>query len=185
MNAVVLMRAVWATIGLGCLAIGGAFAQEATNPSDKTLAGTPRNDLSVTRHGDWDLVCAKAGKPCMMVQIGKDSQGTPILEMRVRKLPEAREIEGRQIIAVTEILTPLGVMLVPGIELQVDLGPVYSANYQLCMENGCLVSEPLADDTIKAFKAGSKAAVSLIAAQKGEVRATVSLKGFTKAFGGL
>ncbi len=156
-----------------------AFAQQTTELPE-SLVGS--DQVTSVKHGDWELICAKAGAPCIMAQIGKDGDGVPVMEMRVRKLPEEREIEGKKIIAVADILTPLGVMLIPGIELQIDLGPVYAANYQLCIETGCVVREPLAEETVKAFKAGSKATVSLIAASKGEVRAVLSLSGFTKAF---
>lgn len=164
------------------LLLAGTLAHAQSDPAG---LGSKSDNLEITRIGDWDLVCAKSGSPCMMAQIGNDSTGTPIMEMRVRILPEPREVEGKTILALAEILTPLGVMLVPGIEMQIDLGPVYAANYQLCTETGCLVSEPLASETVKAFKVGSKASVSLVAAQQGEVRATISLKGFTKAFDSL
>ncbi|MCB1754485.1 MAG: invasion associated locus B family protein [Gammaproteobacteria bacterium] len=156
------------------------YAQQAATPADPGAALKPE-DFTSERHGDWELVCAKTGA-CIMAQVGNDSKGTPIMEMRIRKLPEVQEVEGKKILAIADILTPLGVLLMPGIELQIDLGPVYAANYQLCTETGCLVREPLAEETVKAFKAGSKATVSLMAAGQGEVRATLSLKGFTSAY---
>ena len=172
-------------LAIVCLISLPLQAQEAQPGAGNGALGQQRDNLDITRIKDWDLVCAKSGQPCMMAQIGKDSKGTPIMEMRIRLLPEPKEVEGRLIVALAEILTPLGVMLIPGIEMQIDLGPVYAANYQLCTETGCLVSEPLAEETVKALKAGSKATVSLVAAAQGEVRATLSLKGFTKAFDSL
>ncbi len=159
--------------------------QQSSGVSLSEAAGSPDNFISV-RHGDWELLCGKpSDSPCVMAQIGNDSKGTPILEMRIRKLPEEREVDGKKISAIADILTPLGVMLQQGIELQIDLGPVYAANYQLCVETGCIVREPLANETLSAFKNGSKAVISLVAASMGEVRATISLKGFTKAYAGM
>lgn len=161
-----------------------ALAQQAPSPTEPSLAesfGDPANFTSTT-HGDWELVCQKTGGACIMAQVGEDSLGTPVMEMRIRKLPEAREVEGKKIIAVVDLLTPLGVLLLPGIELRIDDGPVYTANYHLCNEVGCLSREPLAEETANAFKAGGKATVSLVAASKGEVIATISLRGFTAAF---
>ena len=164
-----------------------ALAQQAPAPGEPSLAesfGDPAS-FSSTTHGDWELVCEKTGGACIMAQVGKDSLGTPVMEMRIRKLPEPREVEGKKIIAVVDLLTPLGVLLLPGIELRIDDGPVYTANYHLCNEAGCLSREPLAEETANAFKAGGKTAVSMVAASNGEVVATISLRGFTAAFAGL
>ncbi|MDO6460026.1 invasion associated locus B family protein [Granulosicoccaceae sp. 1_MG-2023] len=164
-----------------------AAGQQASSPENPGLAesfGNPDNYTSTT-HGDWERVCEKTGGACIMAQVGKDSLGTPVMEMRIRKLPEPREVEGKKIVAVVDLLTPLGVLLLPGIELRIDDGPVYTANYHLCSEVGCLSREPLAEDTANAFKAGGKATVSLVAAAKGEVIATISLKGFTAAYDAL
>jgi invasion protein IalB len=117
-----------------------------------------------------------------MAQVGKDQTGTPVMELRIRKLPKEQNIEGKKIIAVADILTPLGVLLLPGIEMQVDSGDVYAAQYQLCIETGCMIREPLIADTVNTFKAGAKLTVSMITASQGEVKATLSLRGFTRAF---
>lgn len=144
----------------------------------------PTGNLNIEKIGDWDVVCEnRENGACVMAQIGKDTNGTPVMEMRIRKLPKVQTVEDRKILAIADILTPLAVLLIPGIELQIDLGPVYAAPYQVCIETGCLVREPLAEDTVKAFKAGNKASISMIAAaQQKEVRASISLKGFTKAY---
>lgn len=170
--------------GLLIMAFGSTLlAQEKGSGVSLSQAAGTAGDFVSVEYGDWELLCGKqSGSPCVMAQIGKDTKGTPILEMRIRKLPEEREVEGKKIVAIADILTPLGVMLLKGIELQIDLGPVYGANYQLCVETGCIVREPLANDTISALKSGGKAVISLVAASMGEVRATISLKGFTKAY---
>ncbi len=172
-------------LGLSAFFMPMVYAQDKEPAPLLGVQENPENYF-ITQYDDWELVCEKENrKTCVMAQIGNDNEGTPIMEMRIRKLPETREVEGKKIIAVADILTPLGVMLVPGVELQVDLGPVYAAPFQLCVETGCIVREPLAEQTVKAFKAGSKATISLIAATQGEVRATLSLRGFTRAYNSL
>lgn len=177
-----MLNRLWIGLLLMALSSGLMAQDQGSGVSLSQAAGSPDDFISV-QHGDWELLCGKqSGSLCVMAQIGKDTKGTPVLEMRIRKLPEEREVDGKKIIAIADILTPLGVMLLPGIELQIDLGPVYVANYQLCVETGCIVREPLAKETISALKSGRKAVISLVAASMGEVRATISLKGFTKAY---
>ncbi len=160
------------------------IAQEAKQNDGRAI--NP-DDFSVVRYGDWELVCEKRNsQACVMAQIGLDTRGTPVVEMRVRKLKTPQIVEGKEIVAIADILTPLAVMLIPGVELQIDLGAVYAAPYQLCTETGCLVREPIAKETVSAFKQGSKASISMIAAvQQKEVRATISLKGFTHGYNNL
>lgn len=120
-----------------------------------------------------------------MVQIGNDSDGTPVLEMVVRKLEEPLEVGERTAIAVLDVITPLGVVLPEGLSLMIDEGRQESAPFQVCTEQGCLVREPIDGDLVERLKRGSKAQVSVIAINQGEVVASISLSGFTKAFGSL
>ncbi len=142
-------------------------------------------DLARTKHGDWDVACEKSGSPCVMAQIGNDSSGTPILEMVLRLLPKPQEVQGQTVVAVTDIITPLGVVLTSGLAMQIDSQQEQRAPFQICTEQGCLVREPLTEEAIERFKKGANARVTVVAAQQGEVSAVISLRGFTKAFNSL
>lgn len=120
-----------------------------------------------------------------MAQIGNDNTGTPILEMVLRMLPEAQEVQGQKVVAVTDIITPLGVVLTSGITVQIDSEQEQRAPFQICTEQGCLVREPLTEEAVTRFKKGANARLTVIAAQQGPVSATISLRGFTKAFNAL
>ena len=139
-------------------------------------------DLVRTKHGDWDVACEKSGKPCVMAQIGNDDRGTPILEMVLRLLPDPQEVQGQRVVAVTDFITPLGVVLTSGLTLQIDSQQEQKAPFQVCTEQGCLVREPLTQEAVDRFKKGANAKVTLVAAQQGPVSAVISLRGFTKAF---
>ena len=139
-------------------------------------------DLVRTKHGDWDVACEKSGKPCVMAQIGNDDKGTPILEMVLRLLPDPQEVQGQRVVAVTDFITPLGVVLTSGLTLQIDSQQEQKAPFQVCTEQGCLVREPLTQEAVDRFKKGANAKVTLVAAQQGPVSAVISLRGFTKAF---
>ena len=135
-----------------------------------------------TTFGAWEVACAEDGSNCAMAQIGNDDSGTPILEMVIRKLAEPLEVGERTAIAVLDVITPLGVVLVEGLSVTIDGGNKESAPFQICTEQGCLVREPVDDRLITRMKKGSNALVSVVAANQGEVKATLSLTGFTKAF---
>jgi invasion protein IalB len=152
------------------------------NPA--TSKGTPGKPTRIT-YGAWEVACGPGGKNCAMAQIGNDSKGTPVLEMVVRKLDEPLEVGERTAIAVLDVITPLGVVLTEGLTVTIDSGRNESAPFQICTEQGCLVREPIDSDLVNRFKRGNKTTISVIAANQGEVKATLSLSGFTKAFGSL
>ena len=154
-------------------------------PAAPSAAGNPGVDLEVTKLGAWDLACSPQGSDCAMAQIGNDATGTPVLEMVVRKLEEPLEVGERTAIAVLDVITPLGVVLTEGLSVSIDGGQQESAPFQICTEQGCLVREPIDNDLISRFKRGNSAELSVVAANQGEVKATLSLSGFTKAFDSL
>ena len=156
-------------------------------PADRPVDGStasPPAEADVTREliGAWELACPPDGVNCAMAQIGNDESGTPVLEMVIRKLPEPMEVGESIAIAVLDVITPLGVVLTEGLGVSIDGGQEEIAPFQICTEQGCLVREPVDNDLIGRFKAGNSAVVAVTAANQGEVTATLSLSGFTRAY---
>jgi invasion protein IalB len=164
----------------------GATDKTAPPPPKPTSSGNGAGAaLQRTQHGKWDVACDPNGANCAMAQIGNDSTGTPVLEVVIRKLAAPLEVGERTATAVLDVITPLGVVLTEGLSITIDNGPKESAPFQICTEQGCLVREPVDDDLIKRLKLGGSASVSVIAANQGEVKAKLSLSGFTKAYNSL
>lgn len=159
-------------------------AEVETNQTNEMPADA-QDDIEREKFGDWDVACPPDGKNCAMAQIGNDEGGTPVLEMVVRKLSEPLEVGDRTAVAVLDVITPLGVVLTEGLSVTIDGGRKESAPFQICTEQGCLVREPVDNDLITRLKRGRSAVISVVAANQGEVKATLSLSGFTKAFNGL
>ncbi|MFK8079708.1 MAG: invasion associated locus B family protein [Granulosicoccus sp.] len=157
-----------------------------TAPQANTAAGQA-NAAALQREtiGAWEVACPQQGTNCAMAQIGNDESGTPVLEMVIRKLEEPLEVGERTAIAVLDVITPLGVVLTEGLSVTIDNGNPESAPFQICTEQGCLVREPIDNALVARFKRGNNAVVTVIAANQGEVSATLSLTGFTKAYDGL
>lgn len=207
--------AVLCVLGITSALAGGASAQSDTGlklgqpaapaseskldlgapaPADRTSqtaapaiqqGGSDLVKVTRTTVGAWEVACPPEGKNCAMAQVGNDASGTPVLEMVVRKLDEPLEVGERTAIAVLDVITPLGVVLTEGLSVQIDGGAQESAPFQICTEQGCLVREPIDDGLVARFKRGNSAVISVIAANQGEVKATLSLSGFTKAYAGL
>ena len=158
----------------------------ATSVDNAAPAGATETQ-SVTREtiGAWEVACLPSGDNCAMAQIGNDESGTPVMEMVIRKLDEPLEVGERTAIAVLDVITPLGVVLIDGLSVTIDGGRTETAPFQICTEQGCLVREPIDDDLVKRFKRGNSAVVSVVAANQGEVNATISLSGFTRGYDGL
>ncbi|MFT5893742.1 MAG: invasion protein IalB [bacterium] len=164
----------------------GTADQTAPPPRRPTSSGANAGGAGKrTQHGDWDVACDPEGANCAMAQIGNDSTGTPVLEMVIRKLTAPLEVGERTATAVLDVITPLGVVLTEGLSITIDDGAKESAPFQICTEQGCLVREPVDDELIKRLKLGGSAFVSVIAANQGEVKAKLSLSGFTKAYDSL
>jgi invasion protein IalB len=137
-------------------------------------------------HGDWDVVCAEGRDVCAMRQVGRNSEGNDVLLVAVRALPEGTTTEdGRTVPALIEIRTPLGVGLRAGVRVQVDGGQERAAPYEVCVQQGCIVRQPMGEDFLAAMKAGRTATMTVVALQQGEVSVDISLLGFTAAFNSL
>ncbi|ASJ72424.1 invasion associated locus B family protein [Granulosicoccus antarcticus] len=196
------VSSAWAQSGTG-LKLGpseepaGKLDLGATPQSEREQAPAARQDSSTsgarsqasegqqTKVGAWNVACDGEGKNCAMAQIGNDSKGTPVLEMVIRKLAEPLEVGERTAIAVLDVITPLGVVLPEGLAVTIDNGQQETAPFQVCTEQGCLVREPIDSDLVDRFKGGNGAVISVIAASQGEVSASISLSGFTKAYASL
>lgn len=164
------------------LDLGAAPAEPPAAPRADSAPGAAGAEVRRVTHGDWEVACAADGSGCAMAQIGEDATGTPVLEMVVRKLAEPLEVEEETAIAVLDVITPLGVVLTEGLMLQIDGGREEGAAFQICTEQGCLVREPVGSDLIDRLKRGRVATLTVFAANQGEVKSEISLRGFTRAF---
>lgn len=154
-----------------------------------TAAAQGGQDVTRTQYGDWTVVCAAGGAPCIMQKMGTTDEGQTALSMEIEKLAEPQTVDGQRVEAVGNFLVPLGVLLQAGLRLQVDSGEVAASPYLLCQQNGCIVRAPLQADILDSFRRGARARLAFtIFDNSGETRdveVTVSLSGFTRAFNAL
>jgi invasion protein IalB len=183
------IRAV-AAATLVALQVAGATATPAAAQTNEPAAGQAQQQPTTRREvGDWTVICAAAGKPCAMEQLGKTAQGETAMSMQVEKLPQPQTIEGKRVEAVGTFLVPLGVLIQQGLRLRIDSGQTAASPYFLCQQNGCIVRAPMEAALLEQFRRGSRATLSFaVIGQNGqprEISATISLSGFTRAYNSL
>ena len=137
-------------------------------------------------HGDWDIRCVAEG-PCLMEQIVKKGDGTPSLVMRILKFKEPVEREGKTAIAQAEIQVRAGYYLASNLGMKIDENQPIGFAYHRCLQGSCFSQPLLTQKEIDSFKNGGKATfIMVIDPSKGTAEeASVSLSGFTAAFGAL
>lgn len=171
-------------IAVACVV--GALMLPATALAQSAGQSQEANETVKATHGAWEIVCA-ASEPelCVMRQIGETQDGRRVLEVRVRKLEGVTAQDGQTVPAAIRIMTPLGSILQPGVQVQVDGTDPRTGVFEVCLPQGCIVEDPMSEEFLGRLKAGAVANLTFSIIQQGEITVDVSLNGFTKAFGSL
>lgn len=82
------------------------------------------------------------------------------------------------------ISVPPGMMLQPGLRVQVDGGAPTDMKYGVCFPNACYAEQEINDAFITAMKGGNQFVITTINPQAKGVSFPMTLAGFTKAFDG-
>ncbi len=166
-----------AAFALAALTLPGPAAAQDTSQAAETVKST---------HGDWDIVCVTtAPDQCTMRQFGKTADGKKVLVVHIRKLEGVKAPDGKTFPGAIQITTPLGTILRAGVKLQVDSGEPRTGAFEVCIPNGCILRDPLSEEFLASLKAGKAASLTFNVLQQGTLSVSISLKGFTKAFGKL
>lgn len=133
--------------------------------------------------GDWTVQCVRVpeGKtePCEMVQLLKEANGNPIVEVRVFALPA-----GNQAVAGATVITPLETLLTAPLRLSIDGAAAKRYPYSWCSRVGCVARLGFAAADVDQLKRGAAGTVTIVpaAAADQKVDLTMSLTGFTAAW---
>jgi invasion protein IalB len=171
-----LKRTLAAAALAGLMLPGSVSAQEAGAQATETVKET---------HGAWEVVCIANSDPeqCRLRQIGKTADGKTALVVYIGKLDGVKTQAGENVPAAIRITTPLGTILRKGLKVRIDSGEPQTAMYEVCLPNGCIVSDAISDKYLAQLKAGANAKMSFDVLQQEEtLNVTISLKGFTRAF---
>jgi invasion protein IalB len=139
----------------------------------------PQQDTLKVKQGDWEVRCAPEGKPCYMTQVVQNSEGAPLMNVVIRKLPAESKAT-----AVALFRAPLGVVLPRGVEMRIDGGEPITSPFVYCLGNGCFSEVAMTLEGLQKLQRGAAATLSIYSVQKPNdaVQVKLSLIGFTKAF---
>ncbi|WP_299686562.1 invasion associated locus B family protein [uncultured Tateyamaria sp.] len=134
------------------------------------------------KNGDWEMRCIRTedgNDPCQMYQLMTDSEGTPVAEISIFRLPE-----GGRAVAGATIIVPLETSLPEQLTMRVDAGQARRYPFAFCNTVGCYSRVGLVQEEVNSFRRGNAATVTIVPAlapdQKVELK--LSLSGFTASF---
>lgn len=129
----------------------------------------------------WVKICNKDPKAnkelCLITQELRTNSGQFLASIAIRETPgEARK----------SLLTsvPVGMLIQPGVQLQIDGGKAERAVYSICFPNACYAELPIDAAFITRMKGGGKLQLTTINQQAKPVRFDLTLIGFTSAYDG-
>ena len=127
------------------------------------------------QHGDWQIVCKRpAGAKndvCALVQdVTSESNPNIGLSVQFQNNPEG----GR----VLRVFAPLGILLPPGLGLQIDEEKVGHAPFVRCQVVGCVAQVTVTDDLMQKLQAGKTAWFIVYQSKDAGIGIPVSLEGF-------
>jgi invasion protein IalB len=140
--------------------------------------------VTKTQMGAWSLVCAQAGAPCLMEQTGAGPDGNDLVKAQLRKIDPQETPQGT-VDTVFTVFVPLGVLLKAGLAVRIDGGEELRGPYDICDRNGCVLQTVLPAAMVAQMKKGVTAKFTMIAPPNKEMASSLSLSGFTAAYGAL
>ncbi|WP_245293260.1 invasion associated locus B family protein [Mongoliimonas terrestris] len=156
------------------LATSLAFAQ-AASPQAAPAAPAPAAENA------WVKLCGddKAAKKeiCFVQRELRTDSGQFLASAGVRQVAG----EARKILLVQ---TPVGMLIQPGMRVQIDKNKQEAAKYTICFPNACFAELPITDDFVAQMKRGNELILTTLNQQAKGVNFKLSLSGFTAAFDG-
>jgi len=142
-----------------------ALAQDATGPQSawiKVCEKDPENDRTM----------------CVVTQELRDENGRFLASVGLRIDPETEKQQG------LIVGLPLGMLLTPGIRVQVDEGGQTPGQFGICLPTGCFVELEVEDAFVDTLRKGNELRVLAISGRGETVPFRMSLIGFTRTYEG-
>ncbi len=172
--------ALWFATSSKDTTAGQAVAAE----TDATAKVADNAEANPATSNPWSIRCNQIAKPeseettefCQIAQrLNEQESGKRFAEFLIG-YPAETKGEARGI-----VILPLGVLLSPGVKMQIDDGKMYQFDYRYCTDIGCVSVIKLTNETIEEMKQGNKAAIQFVSAKGLQINLPITLSGFTKA----
>jgi len=112
---------------------------------------------------------------CLISQELRSDSGQFLASVAIRETPGEQR---RSLLTVV----PVGMLIQPGVQLQVDGSEPATAEYTICMSNACWAELPIDDAFVNRLKRGAELQITAINQQAKQVRFDMTLIGFTAAY---
>ena len=126
---------------------------------------------------DWTAGCEQIGgrEMCFIGQIvARDGDRKPVMKGVFSRYPDTRD-------RYTLVLTlPLGVMLGPGIQMQIDDGDRFNAAFWRCTPEGCHALVLVDERGLEKLQKGAQLKITFLGPKDKPATFILSLAGFTK-----
>ena len=136
-------------------------------------------DAAAAPDSPWTKLCnsdpATKKELCLVIQELKADTGLFIASATIR------QVTGEPKISFIAAVPP-GMLLQPGLRVQIDTGKQYDIKYGICFSNACYGELEVNADFINALKGGGQLVITTVTPQAKGVNFPMSLVGFTKAY---
>lgn len=154
--------------------VAGAIAATVAFSASAAMAEVKPNQ----KFGDWTANCEGDGakRVCHIAQAPttKEDKRT-MLAVVVASVPQQ---DGKKVLQMT-LIAPLGTLLVPGFQLQIDADKTSRAPFVQCAPGGCRTTLNLDDAGLQSFKSGKEFKVSYVMPNGQAITIPVNLTGFS------
>lgn len=169
-----------AVLALAVLA-GPAAAQNAAAPNAPAADQAAGAAAQTPPANDWIKLCGEdkntKKQVCFVQRELRTDSGQFLASAGVR----SADGEARRILL---LQTPVGMLIQPGMRVQVDDGKQDAAKYTICFPNACFAELPITDAFVTSMKKGGDLVLTTLNQQAKAISFKLSLKGFTQAFDG-
>ncbi|MCF3932570.1 invasion associated locus B family protein [Acuticoccus sp. M5D2P5] len=152
-----------------------AFATAAAFPAAPSIAQEASDDNA------WVKICNRdpqANKElCLITQELRTDSGQFLASVAIREA----EGEARKSLLAS---VPVGMLIQPGVQLQIDGNQAQQARYSICFPNACYAELAIDAAYVNRLKGGGKLQVTTMNQQAKPVRFDLTLMGFTSAYDG-
>ncbi len=141
----------------------------------------PASAQDAQEENAWVKICntdTQANKELCLITQELRTQGGQFLASAA-----IREFDGEQRRSLL-LSVPVGMLIQPGVQIQIDGATPDKAAYQICFPNACYAEKTIDADFITRLKRGGTMRVSTINRQGKQVRFDMTLIGFTAAYDG-
>lgn len=168
-----ILLALVAVVGLGLLFVLPQNGQSEESDAVKTVDASGEQWIVRCNEGAPEEIKEKRGQCEIFQRLVLTDSNKRLIEFAIG-FPSDRE-DARGI-----VVLPLGIMLEPGVSMEIDDGQPFKFNVRFCDPRGCYAYVNLNKDVLDMMRKGGKVTISFQTPEPKTLRIEMLLKGFTR-----